>query len=308
MENIENVVETTEQSTDQYDAFMDGFDADETPETEQTADPQDEQAEETEQTEETETTETEGSDETAENRTSEGEQTETSGSDTTASKSQQNPEQTAPKSWQIKYMGETKSFSVEDITPEILQKSMDYDRIRSKYDEAKPVMEMFSEFAKNAGMSVADYVKHVRIETKKASGLSEAEAKRTVELEEREAAIAANEEARRQATADKAARTAKVQADLQDFAKAFPQIYEKAKTDKTAIPQSVWEDVGRGLSLTAAYARFAVKQAETAAQTEKSRADVAEQGRRNAARSTGSMRSAGNDKKVTDAFLEGFGD
>ena len=306
MENIENVVETKEQSTDQYDAFMDGFDADETPETEQTADPQDEQAEETEQTEETETTETDAGAETA------TEESGVKGPETMEPREDAKPaeqkEQTAPKSWQIKYMGETTTFSVEDITPEVLQKSMDYDRIRSKYDEAKPVMEMFSEFAKNAGMSVADYVKHVRIETKKASGLSEAEAKRTVELEEREAAIAANEEAKRQATADKAARTAKVQADLQDFAKAFPQIYEKAKTDKTAIPQSVWEDVGRGLSLTAAYARFAVKQAETAVQTEKSRADVAEQGRRNAARSTGSMRSAGNDKKVTDAFLEGFGD
>lgn len=306
MENIENVVDTTEQSTDQYDAFMAGFDADETSETEQTADPQTEQVEEEAQTEETETTETDAGAETADAESG------AKGPETTEPREDAKPaeqkEQTAPKSWQIKYMGETKTFSVEDITPEVLQKSMDYDRIRSKYDEAKPFIELASEFAKNAGMSVADYAKHVRIETKKASGLSEAEAKRTVELEEREAAIAANEEARRQATADKAARTAKVQADLQEFAKAFPQIYEKAKTDKTAIPQSVWEDVGRGLSLTAAYARFAVKQAETTAQTEKSRADVAEQGRRNAARSTGSMRSAGNDKKVTDAFLEGFGD
>lgn len=307
MENIENVVETTEQSTDQYDAFMAGFDADETPETEQTADPQTEQAEEDAHTEETETTETEESGETADAESgANGPETTEPGENANAA--EQSKEQAAPKSWQIKYMGETKTFSVEDITPEVLQKSMDYDRIRSKYDEAKPVMEMFSEFAKSAGMSVADYAKHVRIETKKASGLSEAEAKRTVELEEREAAIAANEEAKRQESVDRAARTAKVQADLQDFAKAFPQIYEKAKTDKTAIPQSVWEDVGRGLSLTAAYARFAVKQAETTAKTEKSRADVAEQGRRNAARSTGSMRSAGNDKKVTDAFLEGFGD
>lgn len=306
MENIENVVETTEQSTDQYDAFMDGFDADDTPATETTADPQTEQdGEEAAQTEGTETPETEEGAET------DSEESGANGPDTTEPNEDAKPaeqkEPTAPTTWQIKHMGETKTFGVSDITPEILQKGLDYDRIRSKYDEAKPVMEMFSEFAKAAGMSVADYAKHVRIETKKASGLSAEEAKRTVELEEREAAVAIEEAQRKEAADNKAAQDAKVQADLRDFAKAFPEVYEKAKVDNKAIPSSVWEDVGRGFSLTAAYARYAVKQAESAAQNEKARAEVAEQGRKNAARSTGSMRSAGNDRKNTDAFLEGFG-
>lgn len=306
MENIENATNlSVEESTDQYDAFADGFGEDEAPETEQAADQQTEQVEEQAQAEETETTETEdGADATGE--ASEPNESETTEFGDDARPAEQTEERNAPVSWQIKHMGETKTFGVGDVTPELLQKGLDYDRIRGKYDEAKPVMEMFSEFAKAAGMSVTDYAKHIRTEAKKAAGMSEAEARRTVELEEREAAVAEQEAQRQETANNKAAREAQIQSDLRDFAKAFPNVYERAKTDKSAIPASVWEDVGRGLTLTAAYSRFAVKQAQDAAKAAKAQADVAVQGQKNASRSTGSMRSAGNDKKNTPAFLEGF--
>ena len=305
MENIETAaVATEEQSADQYDAFMAGFGEDDAPETEQAADPQTEQVEETEQTENSETPENEGSDEPAES--SESGAGETVESEGKADQSQKT-EPEAPIVWRTKHMGEEKTFGVKDITPEILQKGLDYDRIRGKYDEARPVMEMFSEFAKNAGMSVTDYVKYIRTEAKKATGMSEAEAKRTVELEEREAVVAA-EEAQRKADADnKAARESKVRAELGEFAKAFPTVYERAKTDKSVIPQSVWDDVGRGFSLVAAYARYSVGQAEAATKAAADKADRVAQDQKNASRATGSMRSAGNDRKNVDPFLEGFG-
>jgi hypothetical protein len=169
-------------------------------------------------------------------------------------------------------------------------------------------MEMCSEFAKKAGMSVTDYAKMLRVEAKKAGGVSDAEAKRAVELEDREAAVAAVEAQRQEAANAKTAQDTRIKADLAEFERAFPEVYKQAKTDPKVIPQSVWKDVGSGLSLTAAYSRYAVAKANATAKAEKEKAETAAQGQRNAARSTGSMKSAGNDSKNTDAFLEGFGD
>lgn len=301
MENIENVTEAVEQPADQQDAFMSGFD-DDMPETEQAADQQTEQEEGEAQAEDSgEETE---ADATADSE-SDSDQPETTGSEAGEPAADQQPK--TPQTWLVKHMGETKTFAATDITPELLQKGLDYDRIRGKYDEAKPVMELFSEFAKNAGMSVADYAKFIRTEAKKAGGMSEAEAKRTVELEEREAAVAAKEAQQQDNATSKEANDARIRADLAEFEKAFPSVYKQAKTDPKTIPESVWKDVRDGLSLTAAYARYAVEAANAAAKAEKDRAEVAAQGRKNAARSTGSMRSAGNDSKNTDPFLDGFG-
>lgn len=303
MENIENAVQATEQTADQQDAFMLGFGADDSPETEPAADQQSGQVEAAAQTESSETTGQEAGGAGGDDTAAATETTETGTGDETAQQQEQNAPATT---WTIKHMGEERTLSASDITPELLQKGMDYDRIRGKYDEAKPVLEMFSEFAKNAGMSVTDYAKHIRTEAKKAGGMSEAEAKRAVELEEREAAVAVKE-AQQQETADaKAAGDAKIKADLAEFEKAFPDVYRQAKTDPKAIPESVWNDVKGGLSLTAAYARHVVSAAQAAEKAAKERADAVVQTTKNAARSTGSMKSAGSDAKNTDAFLMGF--
>lgn len=91
-------------------------------------------------------------------------------------------------------------------------------------------------------------------------------------------------------------READIQADLASFAAAFPEVFAQARDNPGVIPQCVWDTMrSQGLSLTAAYARYTTEQARTAADN---------QG--NAARSTGSMRSAGSDTKNNDAFLSAF--
>lgn len=86
---------------------------------------------------------------------------------------------------------------------------------------------------------------------------------------------------------------ADIQADLASFAAAFPAVFDQAKDTPGVIPQCVWDAMrDQGLSLTAAYARYVTAQARAAADNHN-----------NAVRSTGSMRSAGNDAKNTDAFL-----
>jgi hypothetical protein len=210
-------------------------------------------------------------------------------------------------SWDLNYMGERRTMTAKEVTPELLQKGLDYDRVRGKYDEAKPVMDMFTQFAKQANMSVSEYVAYIRQQTKMNDGMSEAEAKRAVELEDREAAVAAKEAEQREAQNAQNESQAKVQADLREFAKAFPDIYEKAKGDPKAIPDEVWADVNSGkLSLTAAYSKYAVKQAKAEAEAAAKTAATAKQNEANASRSTGSMKSAGSDTVNKDPFLDGW--
>ena len=294
--DFENTNTTMEQTADQQDAFLDGWSDEDLTETEQTADQRVEQAEDEAQAEAAETEQPKA--------VTEGEAADGADPETTGETAAAEPEE---KSWKIKHMGEEKSFGVGDITPELLQKGLDYDRVRGKYDESKPVMEMFGEFAKAAGMSVADYVKYIRAEAKRAKGMTEADAKREVELEDREAAVSAKEAAQQKDAEAKSAVNEKVRADLADFAKAFPDVYDKAKSDPKVIPQSVWDEVNSGAqTLTAAYSRYAVAEAQRAVQEADRRAAASAQNVKNAGRATGSMSSAGNDMKISDAFLEGW--
>ena len=286
-----------EQMADQQDAFLEGWEpADqqetetaevETVETEEVAEEVvEEQAEETTEAE-AETTETE---ETTEEQTEE-----------TAAES------AAEESWIVNYMGKQETLTKADITPELLQKGRDYDRIRAKYDEAKPVMELFTAFAAKANMSVVDYAKHLRAEAKRAEGLSEAEAARAIDIEDREAALAAKEAAEKDEQQAKENEAAKVRADLELFGKLYPDVYEQAKRNSSAIPKSVWEEVHKGESLVVAYKKYADAQIAAEKQQMTARVAAAEQSAKNTGRSTGSMKSAGNDTKNTDAFLEGWG-
>lgn len=298
MNEFENASTVEEQTADQQNAFLEGW-GDETPETEQPADQQDTQEAGAQEEQETAI---EGAD-------AEGEQAEQTEAETTAEAETDGAEgkgqETAPTTWTIKHMGEEKTLGTADITPELLQKGLDYDRVRGKYDEAKPALELLNQYAKQANMTLSDYTKHLRVQAKLASGMTAEDASRTVELEDREAAVSAREAEQQESAKVEADRNAKVAADLAEFEKAFPDIYAKAKNgDPNAIPKSVWDEVNSGaLSLTAAYSRYAVAQA-----TEQVRAAVqtAAQNQKNAQRSTGSQKSAGADVKSKSAFLEGF--
>lgn len=88
---------------------------------------------------------------------------------------------------------------------------------------------------------------------------------------------------------------ARIARELADFAQRFPDVYARAKGDPDTIPDEVWQEVSQGKTLTEAYGAYAAR-------------EFGEQGRqqseRNAARSTGSMRSSGNDLGRKDAFLD----
>lgn len=306
MENVENMSVQEEQSADQQDAFLDGWGDEQTaqdaPETSETAEGEDTAEEEMETASETEGAQSAPDGGAAETAAEAGAEAQT---ETTEQKADA-PEKT----WTLRHMDETKNVGEAEMVT-LAQKGMDYDRIRAKYDESKPAMEILSIFAKQKGVSVADYVSFLRTEAKKADGLSEAEARRSIELEDREAAVTAKEAeqaAERQATeqANAAANAAaqRRKADIDEFAREYPDVAR----NPDAIPKEVWDAVAAGSSLTVAYAKYTAKQAREEAERTRSAAQAAQQNVKNAARSTGSMQSAGQNAGGRDPFLEGWGE
>lgn len=306
MENVENMSVQEEQNADQQDAFLDGWGDEQTaqdaPETSETAEGEDTAEEETEPASETEGAQSAPDGGAAETAAEAGAEVQT---ETTEQKADA-PEKT----WTLRHMDETKNVGEAEMVT-LAQKGMDYDRIRAKYDESKPAMEILSIFAKQKGVSVADYVSFLRTEAKKADGLSEAEARRSIELEDREAAVTAREaeqaaerQAAEQANAAANAAAQRRKADIDEFAREYPDVAR----NPDAIPKEVWDAVAAGSSLTVAYAKYTAKQAREEAERTRSAAQAAQQNIKNAARSTGSMQSAGQNAGGRDPFLEGWGE
>lgn len=306
MENVENMSVQEEQNADQQDAFLDGWGDEQTaqdaPETSETAEGEDTAEEVTETASETEGAQSAPDGGAAETAAEAGAEAQT---ETTEQKADA-PEKT----WTLRHMDETKNVGEAEMVT-LAQKGMDYDRIRAKYDESKPAMEILSIFAKQKGVSVADYVSFLRTEAKKADGLSEAEARRSIELEDREAAVTAREaeqaaerQAAEQANAAANAAAQRRKADIDEFAREYPDVAR----NPDAIPKEVWDAVAAGSSLTVAYAKYTAKQAREEAERTRSAAQAAQQNVKNAARSTGSMQSAGQNAGGRDPFLEGWGE
>lgn len=306
MENVENMSVQEEQTADQQDAFLDGWGDEQTaqdaPETSETAEGEDTAEEVTETASETEGAQSAPDGGAAETAAEAGAEAQT---ETTEQKADA-PEKT----WTLRHMDETKNVGEAEMVT-LAQKGMDYDRIRAKYDESKPAMEILSIFAKQKGVSVADYVSFLRTEAKKADGLSEAEARRSIELEDREAAVTAREaeqaaerQAAEQANAAASAAAQRRKADIDEFAREYPDVAR----NPDAIPKEVWDAVAAGSSLTVAYAKYTAKQAREEAERTRSAAQAAQQNVKNAARSTGSMQSAGQNAGGRDPFLEGWGE
>lgn len=236
--------------------------------------------------------------------TTEGEEQGKAQEDTEQEKADQ-PTSDGP-TWDITHLGQHRTLGVKDVTPELLQKGIDYDRVREQYDRAKPVVSLMETLAQQAGVSLEDYTQAVRVQAKQASGLSEEEARREIGLEDREAVVAQKEQAATQTEQRQAEDQAQIQASVQEFAKAFPEIYDQARKDPSVIPDSVWEAVKGGLTLTAAWAKYSVDQAKRATEAAMEQAQTAQQNQRNLQRSTGSMRTAGSNARNRDPFQEGF--
>lgn len=209
------------------------------------------------------------------------------------------PEQ--PKTWTLNHQGQDLSIGENDLLS-LAQRGLDSEQIRMDYDTARPVFEFFNGLAGQAGMTVQDYIGHIRAQMKQADGMSVEEARRAIELEDREAIITQKEEAERRMQ-EAAQRTQAEQQRIDERRRAdceeFLQVFPGAAQDPQSIPPEVWADVRKGFSLVGAYSKYAAERAQVQAQ-------ALQQNQANAQRSAGSMRSAGGNVGPKDPFLEGF--
>lgn len=307
----ENTVNTSQESTETTDSFLDGWNEEETavssaPDGETT--PEQEPGPQTSETRQ-ENAENPAGDQSGGNVQSDSRDTNgNAAGENDAQQAAAQPPADAPKTWTLRHLDEVRQVG-EDEMLILAQKGMDYDRIRAKYDESKPAMELIGRLAKQAGVSISEYLSMSRVREKQSSGMNEAEARRAVELEDREAAVSAREaeEAQRQKAAEQASQSrtdaeARRQADIAEFQRAFPDAAKEPKS----IPPQVWADVRSGMSLVSAYSRYAVSQARAAQQEAEQKAAAAAQNRKNEARSAGSMQSAGDTGRGKDPFMDGF--
>lgn len=202
----------------------------------------------------------------------------------------------------LKYLGEDKTVTRDEIVP-LAQKGMDYDRIRQKFDElsaekttlaeekakADERIAILDELAKQQGFKNADEL----IDETRATVLSQKDGidiavarqrvaldKKERELKDREAKLTAEKSAK-DGEADKANEAErKRQADIMAFAKDFPDV------KPNEIPVEVWQAVGKGESLSTAYAKYENAQLKAQLAAEKKNAE-------NKRRSTGSATSEG---------------
>lgn len=207
--------------------------------------------------------------------------------------------------FELKHLDETRTVSREEVIT-LAQKGMDYDRIRTKYDELKAgeaqrsAHESFlKELADSAGQSVEDMIDtaRARMLANKAAAegktLSEEDALEQIKQEKAKQAPAEKPESAEEKSTEKDRETERQQSFLR-FSREFPEV--KAEE----IPAEVWKDFAEGKGdLADLFARQENKRlkAELAAM---------KQNEENRKKSTGSRATAGSAKK--SAFDEAWYD
>lgn len=221
--------------------------------------------------------------------------TETAADDGTKPEADQPKAEEKPQTIHVKYMDKEKDLTAAEAA-ELAQKGMDYDRIRKKYDENKPVVELMKSLAERSGMNLPDFARYIRMQTKQAEGMDEQTAKSAIALEDREAAVSAKEaeqQEREKAQKDTDQQESRIHEEIQKFIEKYPDVKPES------VPQEVWQKMAQGESLVESYQDYLLTNA-------KAEADAAKQAAENSKASAGSMKSAGNPKPEKDPMDAGW--
>lgn len=262
--------------------------------------------------EETETTDTE---------TETGADAETPADDTDAADAGDKPEgepeaeppAPEPETFTLKHLDEVRTVNRDEVVS-LAQKGMDYDRIRGKLDDAsaelKDIKDWFQKYTNGQDFNAfRDNVEANQMATQ--LGIDKATALERIKLDRERKALDAERQKAADAENEAEAQKRRAADDIREFSEKFPEVAAKMVNDKTAIPQEVWDAVKRGERLVDAYDRYNVKQTIEALQKRnrelEEQAKVREQNKKNAARSTGSQKSDGDDPSV-DLIATGWND
>ncbi len=212
-------------------------------------------------------------------------------------------------SFTLKYMGEEKSVTREEIV-DLAEKGMNYDKVKGQLETARNDLREFEqvkadlskrneqlqyleELAKEQNMSLDELIENTQVQVMHRKTGKDMEVCRGIVANERRARELQAQQATVTATKDQ---NAKRDADIAEFMKAYPEL----ASDPKNVPQEVWDAVNKGESLLSAYRAYEVKALR--AELEQQKAAAAEEKRKqeNKSRSTGSQKTKGT--KTADPF------
>lgn len=234
---------------------------------------------------------------------------ENEGTEETEASQQTDTEVRSEDSFTLKYMGEEKSVTREEIVP-LAEKGMNYDKIKGQLETARNDLKEFEqvkadlskrneqlqyleELAKEQNMSLDELIENTQVQVMHRKTGKDMEVCRGIVANERRARELQAQQAK---TAEAADTKAKRDADIADFMKAYPEL----ASDPKNVPDEVWEAVNKGESLLNAYRAYEIKALR--AELEQQKAAAAEEKRKqeNKSRSTGSQKTKGT--KTVDPF------
>lgn len=213
-------------------------------------------------------------------------------------------------SFTLKYMGEEKSVTREEIV-DLAEKGMNYDRVKGQLEEARNSLKEYEqtrtdlakrneqvqwleELAKEQGQTLDELIESTQAQVMSKKTGKSLEVCRGIVANQRLERELKAQQAKLAETGDK---NAKRDEDIAAFMKAYPEFNSK---NPDAIPQEVWDAVNQGESLLNAYRAYEVKELRAQLEKQKAEAEKEKQKQLNKSRSTGSQKTKGT--KQADPF------
>lgn len=200
--------------------------------------------------------------------------------------------------FKITYLGKDEELTLEQMT-ELAQKGRDYDHVRQERDKLKGEsgrqLGFLKKLADKAGVSVDE-----QIDLTEAMWLMDEEAEKGNTISEAEALLRIQRDRGKPADTGDKAEQSDVPQGFNEQVDRFLKVYPDVTGDQ--IPQEVWDETRKnGGDLLVAYQGYMIKTLKA----ENAKAKQNEQNTKNSKRSTGSLNSAGANRKK-DAFDEGW--
>jgi len=207
-------------------------------------------------------------------------------------------DETGNQRFKITYLGKDEELTLEQMT-ELAQKGRDYDHVRQERDKLKGEsgrqLGFLKKLADKAGVSVDE-----QIDLTEAMWLMDEEAEKGNTISEAEALLRIQRDRGKPADTEDKAEQSDVPQGFNEQVDRFLKVYPDVTGDQ--IPQEVWDETRKnGGDLLVAYQGYMIKTLKA----ENAKAKQNEQNTKNSKRSTGSLNSAGANRKK-DAFDEGW--
>jgi hypothetical protein len=167
-----------------------------------------------------------------------------------------------PQTFKVKHLHEEKEISFDEA-PTYIQKGMDYDRVKSKYEESKPVIGFVEKLAQQNGMTVPEYLKAVE-DYDRQQEIESLASQRNLDPElAEELYLLRQDRKQREVQHQTQAQKEKQNQEFQEFFKYFEGVNKRPFSDKDEIPAEVWNANAQGIPLKYAYAEHHANQLES---------------------------------------------